>query len=216
MSEAKLKLYHYWRSSSSWRVRLALDYKKIPFEAIPVNLLNGESESEAHLKRSPAGFVPVLELADGTCLTESLAIIRYLEETHPKSPSLLPGSPIDRAKIWSFAEVVNSGTQPIQNIPVMALHSSDPAEQKKWAQHWIKNGLQTLEVLAKKDAGEFCYQDSFTLADACLLPQIYNAERYEVDVKAYPTLSRVRANTEALPCFMSSHPDSYKPLDFKG
>ncbi len=213
----KFKLYHYWRSSSSWRVRWALEIKGISYDAIPVNLLNGESESEAHLARNPAGFVPVLEivnpenaLAGPEFLSESLSIIRYLEDLFPE-PAVLPGSPLDRAHIWSLAEVINSGTQPIQNIPVMALHSSEPAAQKLWAQHWIRHGLEVYESLCSKQAGSFAYGNTLTLADLCLIPQCYNAERYEVDFRVFPTISRIYDSCINLVSLQKSHPDRFKP-----
>jgi maleylacetoacetate isomerase len=214
MTDPHFKLYHYWRSSSSWRVRMALEYKKIPFSAVAVGLLNGESESPEHLKRNPAGFVPVLETSDGNYLTESLAIIRYLEELYP-TPSLLPGTALDHARIWALAETINSGTHPLQNIPVMQLHSSDPAEQKKWSQHWIRNGLEIFETLSAKTAGKFSHGDQFSIADVCLIPQCYNAARYEVDFRQFPTIARVYDACFGLECQKKSHPDQYQPADFK-
>jgi maleylacetoacetate isomerase len=214
----RYRLYHYWRSSSSWRVRLALDWKSIPFEPVAVGLLNGESEAPEHLRRNPAGFVPVLEIPGekNPFLGESLAIIQYLEAVHPECPTLLPGSPLDRARIWALAEVVNAGIQPIQNIPVMERHSSDPGEQKAWARDFIGRGLAVYEKLCRETAGKFSVGDAFSLADACLIPQIYNAQRYEVDLSAFPVLSAVDERCRALAVYESSHPDRYKPVDFKG
>ena len=214
----RYRLYHYWRSSSSWRVRLALDWKKLSYEAIPINLLNGESESLDHLKRNPAGFVPVLEIPGEKqpYLGESLAIIQFLESTHPNHPPLLMGSPLNRARIWALCEVVNAGIQPIQNIPVLERHSKDPAEQKAWAREFIGKGLQVYETLCQETAGKFSVGNEFSLADACLIPQIYNAERYQVDLAPFPTLTRIHDHCRQLSVFQSSHPDRYKPVDFKG
>ena len=216
MSESRYKLYHYWRSSSSWRVRFALAYKKIPYEAIPVSLLDGESESATHLKRNPAGLLPVLELASDQYLTESLPIIRYLEDTHPNTPKLFPGTAIDRAKISALAEMINSGIQPLQNIPVFSFHSDDVDEQKRWVRHWIENGLKVYESRLKETSGSFSYGNDFTLADVCLVPQLYSAERYSIAVSKYPLISRIFANVQAIPAYLESCPDSFKPLDFKG
>ena len=220
MNQPEYNLYHYWRSSSSWRVRFALHYKGIPFHPIPVSLLNGESESPEHLKRNPAGFVPVLEFLSGDhqgeFLSESLSIIRFLEENHPTTPTLFPGSAYDHARAWSLAEVINSGTQPIANIPVTHFHSSDPTEQKRWSQHWMKTGLQTYESLCKNQAGQFSYGDQFSIADVCLIPQLYNADRFEVDLSSCPTLLRIRESVKKLPAHSLSHPDAYKPADFTG
>lgn len=212
------RLYHYWRSSSSWRVRLALDWKGLSYEAAPVSLLNGESESPEHLSRNPAGCVPVLEIlgAPPLFLTESIAIIEYLEETHPSLSSLLPGSATQRARIRALAEVINAGTQPIQNIPVLERHSSDPAEQKAWAKEFIARGLKTYETLCTPVSGTFSVGDSFSLADICLIPQIYNAERYQVDLRQFPVISGIHDRCRSLPAFASSHPDRFKPLDFQG
>ena len=209
------RLYHYWRSSSSWRVRWAFNLKGIMYEPIPVNLLSGESESDEHLARHPAGFVPVLEfnhLITGkpVHLTESLAIIQYLDSQH-EGPTIIPSDPIARAKVWALAEVVNAGTQPIQNIPVAHFHSSDPAEQKRWNQHWIRNGLEIYEKLAAPGAGRYSYGNDLTLADLCLMPQIYNAERFEVPFKDLPTLVRIHENCLSTASYPESHPDCFKP-----
>jgi maleylacetoacetate isomerase len=212
------RLYHYWRSSSSWRVRLALDWKGIPYEVSPVSLLNGESEGADHRKRNPAGFVPVLALPgkQSSYLTESLAIIEYLEEVHPDLPTLLPGFPEQRARIRALSEVINAGTQPIQNIPVLERHSSDPAEQKAWAREFIARGLQVYESLCEPWAKTYSVGDSFSLADVCLIPQLYNAERYQVDLSAFPVISGIHENCRSLPAYSSSHPDRFRPVDFKG
>ncbi len=207
-------LYHYWRSSSSWRVRWAFEHKRIPFEAIHVGLLNGESESEEHLKRNPAGMVPVLELSDGNRLTESLAIIRYLDEVHPSEP-LQPKNPLDRARVWALAEVINSGTAPIQSLNVMYYHSQDPAEQRKWSQHWIRSGLSIYEKLVAGQAGLYSHGDVASLADLCLIPQCYNALRYDIDLSEFPTISRIHESAKLLEPYQKSHPDRYMPADFK-
>ncbi len=207
-------LYHYWRSTSSWRVRWAMAYKNIAFKPIAVSLLDGESESAEHLMRNPAGYVPVLELKTGERLTESLAIIRYLEDLHP-IPTLYPGSPLDRARILALAETINAGTQPIQNLSVLLMHSPDSSEQKKWAQHWIQAGLKTYEALCTPFAGRFSHSDELSIADLCLVPQVYNAERFAVDISPFPTISRIYKNCLTLESYLLSRPDAYQPADFK-
>ena len=147
---------------------------------------------------------------------ESLAIIQYLEAVHPDRPTLLPGSALERARIWTLSEVVNAGIQPIQNIPVMERHSSDPDEQKAWAREFIARGLDVYEKLCRETAGRFSVGDAFSLADVCLIPQIYNAERYRVDLSVFPVLSAIHERCKALALYGSSHPDRYKPIDFKG
>jgi maleylacetoacetate isomerase len=212
------RLYHYWRSSSSWRVRLAFDWKGLAYETLPVSLLNGESEGPEHRSRNPAGFVPVLEIVGPpvSFLTESLAIIEYLEEVHPDRPTLLPGPPVERARIRALAEVINAGTQPIQNIPVMERHSRDPVEQKAWAREFIHRGLETYESLCSSHAGAYSVGDVFSLADVCLIPQVYNAERYQVDLRQFPVISGIHERCRSLPVYESSHPDRFKPSDFQG
>jgi maleylacetoacetate isomerase len=195
-----------------------MDWKGIPYEAVPVSLLNGESEGIDHRKRNPAGFVPVLEVPgkQSLYLTESLAIIEYLEEVRPELPALLPGTPEDRARIRALSEVINAGIQPIQNIPVLERHSVDPVEQKAWAKEFIAKGLQVYESLCGSMAGTYSVGDAFSLADVCLIPQIYNAERHEVDLNDFPVISGIHDRCRNLPAFSSSHPDRFRPADFKG
>lgn len=205
-----MKLYHYWRSTSSWRVRWALEYKKIPCELIPINLLNGEAETPEHLKRHPAGFVPVLETDQGDFLVESLAIISYLEEMFPSSPSLYPKNPLEKSKALSLAEIINAGTHPLQNPPVLAFHSSDPEKQTAWAQHWIHHGLQIFENLC---AHPFAVSSGFSIADLCLLPQLYNAKRYNVNLNSFPKIQLLQKHMSEMESYQRSHADRYKPVD---
>lgn len=218
MSAPAYRLYHYWRSSSSWRVRFAFAVKGVAYEPFAVHLLNGESESADHLARNPAGFVPVLEFTPPgqplpIRLTESLAILQYLEAMHPE-PALLPRDPLDRARAWALAEVVNAGIQPLANIPVFERHSSDPAEQKKWNQHWIRSGLETYEKLAAPHAGRYSVGDELTVADLCLMPQLYNAERFGVPFDDLTTIARVAKNAAMTRGYLESHPDRFKPAEF--
>ena len=210
----KLRLYHYWRSSSSYRVRFALGLKGIAFESAIVNLLTEDTESPEFRKRNPAGQVPVIELQDGPdagkFIAESMAIMEWLEETQPK-PALLPGTALDRARIRQLAEIVNSGTQPLHNLTVFQHHSPEPAEQRRWNQHWIRNGMQAYETVVRETAGKFSMGDSPTLADTCLVPQCYAAERFDVPLSDYPTIARINANLLALPSCQAAHPDRFKP-----
>lgn len=208
----RLRLYHYWRSSSSWRVRWAFAFKGVESEMVPIDLLSGESESPEHLARNPAGFVPALEFIDeeNTYLTESLAIIQWIDELVP-APTLLPGSAMDRARIRQLAETVNSGTQPLQNLGAQYRHSDDPVERKKWAQHWNHLGLDVYEKLVRSTAGSYSFGDTLTLADLCLIPQCYNARRFDVDVSAFPIVSRIEAAALKAPSCVASHPDRYAP-----
>lgn len=216
----KLRLYHYWRSTSSWRVRWAMAHKGVAAEFVPVNLLDGEAESAEHRARNPFGYVPVLEFVGEKdparrYLTESLPIIEYLEEVSPKNP-LLPRDPRERAHVRALAEAINAGTQPVQNLTVQ-IHlapESDPdhaAKRKAWAAHWIANGFAAYEALARSRAGKFSFGDSLTLADLCLIPQCYNAARNDVSLDPYPTIARIYANATRTESYIASEPERFKP-----
>jgi len=202
-----MKLYGYWRSSSTWRVRTAVAYKGLQVEHVRVNLRAGEQHQPGYVLKSPAHTIPLLELEDGRCISQSMAILAYLEEAYP-TPSLLPLDPVHRAWAREMAELVNSGIQPLQNLQVLKrvkqeLHGDDAA----WAAHWIAQGLSALEVLAVQRAGTFSIGESLSLADMFIVPQLYNARRFGADVSHFPTLLRVEAACLALPAFQVAHPD---------
>lgn len=212
------RLFHYWRSSSSWRVRWAFTIKKIPCEFVAIDLLKKEQTSPEHLRRNPAGTVPVLEILDnkgkitGT-IAESTAIIEWAEENFSASP-LLPADSLARTRVRQLAQIINSGIQPIQNLKVQQFHSEDKEKQKEWARHWIKKGLQAYETLVQETAGKFSYGDETTMADLFLIPQCYNAERYEVSLKDFPTIAKINANALATEACKAAHPDQFKPTSF--
>lgn len=209
------RLYHYWRSSSSWRVRWAFAIKKISCEFLPVDLLKKEQTSPEHLQKNPAGTVPVLEILDGkkrvaARIAESTAIIEWAEESFSE-PKLLPSDPVKRAKIRQLSQIINSGIQPVQNLKVQQYYSEVKEKQKAWAQHWIRKGLQTYETLVKETAGKFSVGDEITMADLFLIPQCYNAERYEVSLKEFPTIAKINANALNTEACKAAHPDRFKP-----
>jgi maleylacetoacetate isomerase len=213
----KLRLYHYWRSSSSWRVRWAFALKGISCEFVAVDLLSGESESEGHRKRNPFGYVPVLEFLQvgkqdnvPRFLSESMAIIEWADETHP-SPPLLPGDAYERAWIRQLAEVINADTQPLQNLGPQYLHSDDPEKRKRWAQHWVRTGLEAYEALVVESAGKFSVGDQLTLADLCLVPQFANAKRYDVSYDTFPTVTRICEEALKTEACLASSPERFKP-----
>jgi maleylpyruvate isomerase len=211
----RLRLFHYWRSTSSWRVRFALAAKGAEAEYVAVNLLDGASESTEHLVRNPMGYVPVLEISDAPAgkpryLGESLAIIEWIEEVFRVRP-LLPPDPLLRARTRQLAELINAGTQPLINLGVASQHSADEAAQKSWNQHWIRKGLGAYEELVRETAGKVSVGDTLTLADLCLIPQCYSAARNEVALDPYPTIARIHAEAARHPAYQSSHPDRYKP-----
>lgn len=205
-------LYSYWRSSCSWRVRLALELKGIEFEYRAVNLIKdgGEQLKPEYASLNPMKEVPTLVI-DGATLTQSLAIVEYLEEARPETP-LLPRDPLARAHVRALCAIVAADTQPVQNLRVLGYFAShlDPAERdaKKtaWAKHWIENGLRGFEELAAPRAGRYCLGDEVTLADVFLVPQIYNAQRFGVDLEPFPTIRRVCDALADLPAFQRAHP----------
>ena len=205
-----LRLYTYWRSSSAWRVRIALALKGLGHELVPVNLGAQEQFQGAHLARNPMGQVPVLEVVEGgrtLRLPQSMAILEWLDETHP-APPLLPADAAGRARVRALAELVNSGIQPMQNAIVLrTLKQRWPGYEKEWAAGFIARGLEALEPLTAAGAGRFSHGDAPGLADCYLVPQLYNARRYGVDVSPYPTLRRIEEACGALPAFQAAHPD---------
>jgi maleylpyruvate isomerase len=205
-----VRLHGYFRSSASWRVRIALAYKGIPYEYAAVNLVRdgGEQYSDAYRAINPLQAVPTLEI-DGHRLSESLAILHYLEETRP-SPPLLPAESYARAQVRRIAEAINAGIQPLQNLRVLVkldaeFHAGD-AGRKAWAAHFNEVGLRSLERLVQASAGRCCVGDEVSMADLCLVPQLYGARRFGVDVAAFPTLLRVEAELMRLSAFADAVP----------
>ncbi len=196
-----LVLYTYWRSSSAYRVRIALAAKGLAYRSVAVNLLEGGQKTEGHVARSPMGVVPCLEI-DGKTFVESVAILELIEELHP-TPPLLPGDPFARARVRALVEVINSGTQPLQNLHALERLSPDPEVRKPWVRHFIARGLGAFEAMMAANArdgftpanAKYSYGDTLTLADCYLLPQLYNARRYHVDLAPFP---RVAAAGEAV------------------
>lgn len=193
----QLKLYHYWRSSSSWRVRWALEYKGIAYDSIPVNLLQNEQRSAPYTQKSPMQNVPMLEI-DGKALTESLAIMEWIEETYPK-PALLPTDAMTRATVRELCQIIASDIQPIQNLKVMQYYSADPKDRERWAKHWISQGLKAVEARLNQTAGTFSVGGELTMADLCLIPQVYNALRFNVDMNQFPLCRRIYDHCLKLP-----------------
>ncbi len=178
-------LYHYWRSSCSWRVRWALALKGVPYESRPVNILTGEHRAEAYLRTNPSGLLPAL-VVDGKPYGESLALLEWIEETW-KDPPLLPQEPLARLRVRQLALTIVSGTQPLQNPSALKQFVPDDKARPAQARHFIAKGLGIYEeLLARGGDGEFSFGDKLTLADLCLVPQVYNAKRFDVDMAAFP------------------------------
>lgn len=208
-----IKLYSYWRSSASWRVRIALHLKGIRFEYVPVHLLTGEQKSDAHHARNPMEQVPALELEiDGKrrVLAQSMAILEFLEETYPEVP-LLPKDAFLRARCRELAEAVNSGIQPHQNTgPIGRIEALQPGAGKASARHYNEVGLAALEERVKETAGRFCVGDRPSFADLCLVPQLASARRFEVErvEERFPTLVGIERACNELSAFRDAHPDA--------
>lgn len=208
MSNHQTVLYSYWRSSCTWRVRIALNIKQIPYTYRPISLIKegGEQFDPTFLKLNPSAQVPVLQI-DGHRLTESVAILEYLEETRPNKP-LLPPTPRERAQVRMLVEIINSGTQPKQNLAVLKYVAESNAEEvrNKFASHWIEKGLNAFEKELELTAGTCCVGDNVTFADLVIVPQAYNSARFGVNIAKFPRIAKVVNYLEQLPEFQKAHP----------
>ncbi|RVV97533.1 maleylacetoacetate isomerase [Mesobaculum littorinae] len=208
-------LYDYWRSSASYRVRIALNLAGLAYRAVPVDLLAGDQSAADHVARNPQGFVPVLDI-DGLRLTQSLAILEYLDET--RNLGLLPPDPAGRARVRALAQVIAADTHPVCNPSVMAevvrlAAPSDPAELRQgWQRHFIRRGLAAVETLLDTpETGRHCHGDALTLADLCLVPQVYNARRWKVPLDDLPRVRRAAEAAEALAPVRDAAPERHRP-----
>lgn len=202
-------LYDYFRSSAAYRVRIALNLKGIDYEQRPINLAEGAQKGEAYRALNPQGLVPMLEI-DGHRLTQSLSIIVYLDQQY-RDPPLMPADPADGAHVRSLALAVACDIHPLNNLRVLKylrgpLGVSEAAKDE-WYRHWVAEGLASLEEMARPKAGAFLFGDNPTIADICLVPQLYNARRFSVPLTDYPTLRRADETASAHVAFAAAHPD---------
>lgn len=203
-------LHGYYRSSASFRVRIALGLKGLDWTSIPHHLRHGEQRAPDYLALNPQGFVPALD-DGGTVLIQSLAIIEYLDETHPEPP-FLPTAPADRAHVRALAQVVACDIHPIDNLRVLQYLRKtlghDEAAVRAWYNHWIAEGFATIETLLASDprTGDFCFGATPGLADICLVPQVVNAGNFALDLTPYPTIRRIFDRCMALDAFAAAHP----------
>ena len=214
-----MKLYGYFRSSAAYRVRIALNLKGLDHEHVCVHLRRhgGEQLGEAYAAINPQHLVPALAVADGSggevALIQSLAILEYLEEVAPKPP-ILPADPLGRARVRGLAEAVACDIHPLQNLRVLKYLTGPlgiaEADKTAWAAHWIGAGFTAIEALLEgsPDTGRFCHGEAPTLADICLVPQVYNARRFALDLAPYPTIRRVEAACLDLPAFDAARPEN--------
>jgi len=205
-------LYDYWRSSASYRVRIALNLAGIAYEAVVVDLLGKAHKGAEHLARNPQGLVPALAI-DGLMLTQSLAMIEYIIET--RGVALLPDDAADRARVRALAHAIAMDIHPVCNMGVVAhvleLAGGDEAMRVAWMQRFIGAGLEAFEsLLDHPSTGQFCHGDAPGLADLCLIPQIYNAERWGADISGLARIQKIRAACDRLPAFINAHPDKVK------
>lgn len=209
LQNCNMKLYSYFRSSCSYRVRIALNFKGISYEQMPVNLLKNEQRWPSNLSRNPQGLVPSLE-HEGETLTQSLAIIEYLEDLFPY-PSLLPQEPIQRAEVRAISQIIACDTQPVQNLRVLKYVVNElqkTSEDKlKWGRHFIELGFNALESRIQNTTGTYAYGGQLSLIDVCLVPQVYNAIRFNVNLDKYPLIKKVYRNCLMLACVDLARPE---------
>ena len=205
----EIVLYDYWRSSAAYRVRIALNLLGLPYRAVSVDLTKDQQTAADNLARNPQGLVPTLDI-DGTRLTQSLAILEYLDET--RQAGWLPQDPTARARVRAMAHAIAVDTHPVCNLRVARHAVSLGATMEGWMQQFIPLGLQGMEgLLQQHPGGRYCHGDGVTLADLCLVPQVYNARRWGVDLRPFPRLASITDALEALPAFQAAHPDRVKP-----
>ena len=216
-----MQLYNYFRSSASFRVRIALQLKGLPYDYMPVHLVKGEHKAPDYAGRIGDALVPTLVTDGGTALSQSMAIIEYLDETHP-TPPLLPATPLARARVRALAQMVACEIHPINNLRVLKylVHGMHVSEESKtaWYHHWVRGGLEAFErqlaLLAEERAREgmapsrYCWGDAPTLADCCLVPQLFNAQRFQVRLDNLPLTMGVHAACMQLPAFQQAQPSA--------
>lgn len=205
---SSIVLYNYFRSSTSYRVRLALHHKGISFDYKPINLLKNEQTSEDYLKINPLGGVPTL-VHDDKVIPESAAIIEYIEEVFPE-PSIFPEDAYMKARVRQVCEVINSFMHPMGNLKTLryleSRHGYNIEQKNEWAAFWLEQGLEVLEKTLREFSGKYSFGNTITMADFFLIPQMLTCQRYGVDTKKYPTLTKINDNCLKLPAFQTAHP----------
>ena len=201
-------LYSAWRATAPYRVRIGLALKGVDYDYVAVDLLAGEQLAPAYRAVNPQGLTPALDLGDGQILTQSLAILEWLEETRP-TPAILPRSALDRATVRTMASIIACDIHPLNNTRVgrkLTALGADQAAITGWMQGWISEGFDALEPMVAQHAGMFAFGDTPTLADCCLIPQVYSANRYQLDIGAWPAIHGVAERCVMHPAFAAAHP----------
>ena len=207
-----MKLYNYFRSSASFRVRIALELKGLPYDYVPVHLVKGEHKQAGYAAISPSLLVPTLEIDGGDHLGQSMAIIEYLDELHPQPP-LLPGDALGRAKVRALAQLIACDIHPLNNLRVLKylVRELKVEEEAKntWYRHWVREGLEAFErQLAQLPPSTYCYGEQPTLADCCLVPQVFNGRRFDVNFDGLPRTMAAFDACMALPAFQKAEPSN--------
>lgn len=208
-------LHGYWRSGTSYRTRIALNLKRVEYRQAALDLRTGAQKSDAYLRLNPQGLVPALETGDGLVLTQSPAILEWLEETHPEPP-LLPRDAAGRAQVRAMAAVIGCDIHPLNNLRVLKAVrglGADQAGVDAWAGQWIIDGFTALEALVVRHGEGWCFGGAPTLADCYLMPQLYSARRFNVDLAAFPRLLEIEARAEAHPAFITALPENQPDAD---
>lgn len=205
-----MRLYSYWRSTTSYRVRIALNLKGVAYETCPVDLVAGEQRDAAYAALNPVQGVPTLVLDDGTTLVQSMAILEYLDTLYP-APRLIPEDPLQRAKTMAVAQTVAMDIHPVNNLRVIgqlkARFGATAEDAKTWMQHWMKTGFTAVEALLP-DGDAYAFGDAPNIADVCLSAQLYNAHRWGVDLNPFPKIARIENLCSQHPAFSAAHPDN--------
>jgi len=203
-------LYSAWRATAPYRVRIGLALKGVTYDYVPIDLIAGEQREPEYRAVNPQGLTPALDLGDGHVLTQSLAILEWLEETRP-DPALLPRDPLGRAAVRAMAAIIACDIHPLNNTRVgRELHKRgvDPEGIKTWSQRWITDGFDSLEPMIARHGQGFAFGPEPTLADCCLIPQVYSANRFEVDLAPYPAIRAVNERAAEHPAFQTAHPNN--------
>lgn len=206
-----MKLFGYWRSSATYRVRIALALKNLDYDYEPVNLLKGEQRSDAYLEKNPLGLVPTLQTDDGALLTQSVAIIEYLEETQG-GPSLLPDNPVPRAHARAIAAAIASEAQPFGNLRIQKYLKEecgfDAPSMAEWMNRWPGGAMAAVEKMLARTAGDYCVGDVPGLADCVLIPQVFAAKRFNVEIGGLKKMNEIYERCQKHPAFIKAHPDN--------